>query len=59
MSFADANLEKVIRKEINKLKGEIYPEDLLEIKKLIANEKNIKGLEGIEYLKNLKITFSF
>ncbi|HOA80850.1 MAG TPA: leucine-rich repeat domain-containing protein [Defluviitaleaceae bacterium] len=54
VSFADANLEKVIRKEINKLKGEIYPEDLLEIKKLIANEKNIKGLEGIEYLKNLE-----
>lgn len=46
--FADPNLEAVIREEIGKPTGDIYPSDLDGLTSLSATEKNITDLTGLE-----------
>ncbi len=53
--FNDENLETVIRQTINKPTGEINVDDLKGIKELIADNKNISKLDGIEKLVNLEV----
>lgn len=50
----DENLEEVIRNEINRPEGELTPEDLSGITFLIAIDKQIKELDGLEYAVNLE-----
>lgn len=54
IKFNDSNLEEAIRTVINKPKGNILYEDVKDIKKLYAANKNIFSLEGIEHLINLE-----
>jgi hypothetical protein len=55
ISFPDSNLEAVIREAINKPVGEIYQTDLLSLKRLDADNKNISNLSGLEYCTSLTI----
>lgn len=58
VNFRDKNLEKAIRKEIDKHKGNIYLSDVRNLKKLEGLGLGIKYLDGIENLKGLeKISF--
>ena len=52
--FADSNLEIAIREKINKPEGPIYEDDLVDLTDLIAKNKEIIDLSGIEHLTNLK-----
>lgn len=51
--FKDLNLEKEIRKAINKPTGAITKEDALSVSQLYLGGKNIKDISGIENFKNL------
>ncbi len=53
VTFPDANLEAAIRETINKPEGSIYPSDLESLTRLIARDKNIVDLRGLEYCVNL------
>lgn len=52
--FADENLEKAVRKAIDKIKGEIYASDVKNLKTLDAVALGISNLSGIEYCKGLE-----
>jgi Leucine-rich repeat (LRR) protein/peroxiredoxin family protein len=54
IKFADSNLEAAIRTIINKPVGNILVDEVKDIKKLHASNKNISSLEGIEYLRSLQ-----
>lgn len=51
VKFPDRNLEKLIRKTINKPKGDIYKNEVEEITLLYASDNKIKDISGIENLK--------
>jgi internalin A len=53
VSFPDINLEVVIRDLIHKSSGDIYSSDLAQITTIIAQQKSISNLSGIEYCDNL------
>jgi len=55
--FADTGLETAIRTNIGILSGVLYGSDVLKIKTLRAEAKNITHLGGIEYLKNLEALY--
>ena len=50
----DENLEEVIRGTLGRPEGEITPEELSSITFLIAIDKEIKELDGLEYAINLE-----
>lgn len=54
ITFADAALEQVIRKALDKQIGDLTKSDLLSITELDAEQKLIMDLDGIEHLENLK-----
>lgn len=54
VKFADIRLEEIIRCEIGKLEGEIFPEDMEGIKRLRSSRTKLRNLTGIEYAKNLE-----
>ncbi|BCZ47798.1 hypothetical protein psyc5s11_38650 [Clostridium gelidum] len=54
VTFADENLEKVVRKTIGKPTGDLYKSDVEKITELDAALKKIKDISGIENLKNLQ-----
>ncbi|GAG86639.1 unnamed protein product, partial [marine sediment metagenome] len=54
VTFPDSNLEAVIRETINKLQGPIYTSDLESLTRLIAQERGISDLSGLEYCLNLR-----
>ncbi len=51
--FPDKNFEKVVRKEIEKQKGDILYSDISNIDSLSANALEIKSIDGIQYFKSL------
>ncbi len=53
ITFNDTNLETAIREEIDKENGNIYAADLEELTSLIATQKNIVDLSGLEYCINI------
>ena len=53
VSFADANLESVIRGLISQPGGDIMYSSLLNITEIGANFENIASLSGLEYCENL------
>ncbi len=53
VTFADPNLEAVVRGAINKPTGDILKTDVSSITSIIAENKNINNLTGIECLTNL------
>lgn len=57
ITFADKNLEKAVRDNINKPTGDLYKSDVEKITKLRAEYKNIKDISGIEYLTNLECLY--
>lgn len=54
VTFPDKNLEQIVRNKINKPTGELYKSEVKQITSLIASAKNIKSINGIENLTNLK-----
>lgn len=54
IEFNDKVFEAVIREAAGKLEGNITYGDVKLIHKLVANDKNIADLSGIEYLNNLQ-----
>ena len=52
--FQCAQLEIVVRKEINKLDGELTAADVEELTSLSASSDSIRSLSGLEYATNLK-----
>jgi internalin A len=55
ITFKDKNLEQAVRKEINKLEGDILTSDVEKITSLMATSANISNLDGIEKLVNLRL----
>ena len=55
--FPDKNLEESIRQIINKPSGDIYDDEVRNIKRLDINQKNITKLQGIEHLTGLKTLY--
>lgn len=53
ITFADPNLEKVVRSAIRRPTGDIYPEHVSSLENLFAYKKGIKDLEGVQFLTNL------
>jgi Leucine-rich repeat (LRR) protein len=54
VEFKDKNLEKEIRKKINKYSGNIVRSEVEKIEALNLSRRDIKALDGIEYFINLK-----
>lgn len=54
ITFPDANLETLIREVISKPTGDILNTDLISIKELIGNEREIADISGVEYCTNLE-----
>lgn len=55
--FPDPNLEAVVREAINKPTGEILESDLLGLKMLVAYQKEIKSIVGLEYCADLNTLY--
>jgi Leucine-rich repeat (LRR) protein len=55
VEFEDPGLEQAIREAINKPSGDIYADDLKELKKLNAAMSNIESLRGIEYCNSIEL----
>ncbi|MBX3180560.1 MAG: leucine-rich repeat domain-containing protein [Candidatus Hydrogenedentes bacterium] len=55
IQFADANLERVIREQIDKPAGAMLPEDVASIRRLQATGKDIFDLTGLEHLKGVEM----
>jgi Leucine-rich repeat (LRR) protein len=53
VNFPDGNLETAIRAVIDKHRGNIYTSDLEQITSLVAREKYIRDISGLEYCSNL------
>lgn len=53
VAFADANLERVIRRALKKLEGPLTVADLASLVRIDAEEQGIKSLAGIEYCSAL------
>ena len=49
VSFADANLERVVRQALRKPQGSLTTDDLASLTRLDAEEQNIKSLDGLEH----------
>ncbi|WP_066497269.1 leucine-rich repeat domain-containing protein [Abyssisolibacter fermentans] len=58
VTFKDPLFEKIVRKEINKPVGDIYPLELLGIEylddDLLDEEEKINNIDGIQYMLNLE-----
>jgi len=54
VTFADKNLEQVVRNVINKPTGTLYKSDVEKITELVIMSKGISNLSGIENIINLK-----
>ncbi|MFC1846572.1 leucine-rich repeat domain-containing protein [Chloroflexota bacterium] len=54
LAFPDANLEAVIRENLNKPKGPIYMADMETIIILEAEDRDISDLTGLEFCTNLQ-----
>ena len=54
IKFPDKNLEKAVRKSIDKFKGAIMLSDVINLKELAADSYGIKNLDGIENLTGLE-----
>lgn len=54
IEFADTGLEKAVREAIDKEKGDIFNKDVQNLQVLDASGKNIKNLEGIGALIELR-----
>jgi internalin A len=52
--FADINIETVVRKQVNKLTGELTKEDLESVKTLQVWQAGVKNINGIQKLTNLE-----
>lgn len=52
--FPDINLEKAVRRAVDKNRGDIYYSDVKNLKELDALARGIKDLTGIENLKGLE-----
>lgn len=55
--FPDPMFNDLIREMINKPTGDVYESELLQITSIYALEYEIKSIEGIEYIKNLKSVY--
>lgn len=53
VTFADSNLEAAIREAINKPEGAIYLSDLKSLTNLVASQKGISDISGLEYCSDL------
>lgn len=54
VDFPDPNLEAVVREAIDKPVGSIYAHDLLGLEVLVAYDRNISDLTGLEYCVDLR-----
>jgi len=54
IQFEDPNLEQVVRETINKPEGLLYLSDVIGITTLVANEREIESLGGIQHLQQLQ-----
>lgn len=54
VTFEDKNFEQLIREIINKPEGEIYVDEVTNIKVLHGENRNIESINGIQYLYNLE-----
>jgi Leucine-rich repeat (LRR) protein len=54
VTFPDSNLEVAIREAINKPEGAIYLSDLESLTNLVASQKGISDISGLEYCSNLQ-----
>ena len=54
IQFEDAEFEKVLRTEINKLQGVLHEKDFDNLTYLYISGESVKNIEGIERLKYLK-----
>lgn len=55
IDFKDENLEQAVREAIQKMEGDLFLEDVIDLEVLEAIGGGIVSLEGIEYLYHLKI----
>ncbi|MDK2840416.1 MAG: internalin [Thermosipho sp. (in: thermotogales)] len=55
VNFANDNLEKAIREQLNKLSGDITVKDMLKLTYLDASKSEISNLFGLEYAVNLEV----
>lgn len=53
VTIPDANLEMAIRKQLNKMQGDITVEDMESLQFLYASNREISNLEGLQYAVNL------
>jgi len=53
VTFADSNLEVAIREAINKPEGAIYLSDLESLTNLVASQRGISDISGLEYCSDL------
>ena len=54
VTFPDSNLEVAIGEAINKPEGAIYLSDLQSLTDLVASQKDISDISGLEYCSNLQ-----
>jgi len=54
IAFEDPNLETAVRETIGKHDGPLYESDVQGITQLVARERSIESLEGIQYLRSLQ-----
>ena len=57
ITFADSDLENIIRNKISKPTGDIYKSDLTNITELDASNSSVADLTGIENLENLQTLY--
>lgn len=53
--IADRNLERVIRKSLDKLEGSLTIQDLSTLTEIVAKKRGIRNLSGIEHCVNLRV----
>lgn len=54
VTFPDSNLEVAIREAIDKPEGAIYLSDLQSLTDLVASQKGVSNISGLEYCSNLQ-----
>jgi len=52
--FNDFRLENVIREMISKQDGEIYADDVKDLRELVLNETGIRDISALQYMTNLQ-----
>lgn len=55
VEFEDTHLEEVVREAIGIFEGVIYLDEVRDLYELVASNRDIESLEGIQYLRNLRM----